>query len=127
MVDPNPKAVAEIPLVLLALHTDADVTLHGAAELDYTLPKEQIPGRGFAVQLFHVVHTRKKTDLRFVGSYNLSTLHGTTLRFAFTPPPLAVKKGEIWLVVLYGDELPSESASPAASAVPSAAPSASAT
>ena len=123
MENPDPKAVATIALVTLRLHTDADVTLAGKMTIDYTLPKEQIGGRGFAVQLYHEGTKKKKTTETFFGSYSESKLTGTTLHFEINAPALQVKKDEVWLLVLYGDELPSASASPAASS--SASPSAS--
>lgn len=124
MVNPDPKAVATIPLMTVRLHTDDDVTLAGNMMIDFTLPKEQIGGRGFAVQLFHEGNKKKKTTETFIGSYAKSNLTGQTLHFEITAPALQVKKDEVWLLVLYGDELPSASASPSAS--PSVSPKASA-
>jgi hypothetical protein len=130
MENPNPKAVSTVALVTLRLRTDADVTLAGKMIVDYTLPKEQIGGRGFAVQLYRESVKKKKTVQTFFGSYSKSHLDGTTLHFELDAPALPVKKDEVWLLVLYGDELPSASASAApsssASAGASASPSASA-
>lgn len=127
MVNPDPKAVATVALVTLRLHTDTDVTLAGKMTVDYTLPKEQLGGRGFAVQLYHEGVKKKKVTQTFFGSYSESKLTGTTLHFEINAPALAVKKDEVWLLVLYGDELPSASASPApsSSAGASASPNAS--
>ena len=74
--------------------------------VDYTLPKEQFGGRGFAVQLYHEDVKKKKTTETFFGSYAESKLAGTTLHFELDAPALQVKKDEMWLLVLYGDELP---------------------
>ena len=52
MNNPDPKAVATVALVALRLRTDADVTLAANVTADFTLPKEQLGGRGFAVQLY---------------------------------------------------------------------------
>jgi hypothetical protein len=123
MNNPDPKAVATVALVSLRLRTDADVTLTGKVLVDYTLPKEQVGGRGFAVQLYHEDVKKKKTTDTFFGSYAKSKLEGTTLHFELDSPPLQIKKDETWLLVLYGDELPSASASPKTS--PSGSPSAS--
>jgi hypothetical protein len=123
MENPDPKAVATVALVTLRLHTDADVTLAGKMTVDYTLPKEQVGGRGFAVQLYHESVKKKKTTQTFFGSYSKSHLDGTTLHFELDAPALQVKKDEVWLLVLYGDELPSASASPAPSSSASASPS----
>jgi hypothetical protein len=124
MENPDPKAVATVPLVTLRLHTDNDITLLGKMTIDYTLPKEQVGGRGFAVQLYHEGNKKKKTTETFFGSYAESKLNGTTLHFELNAPALQVKKDEVWLLVLYGDELPSKTSSPSAS--PSGSPSASA-
>ncbi|HEY5258958.1 MAG TPA: hypothetical protein VIJ12_11340 [Candidatus Baltobacteraceae bacterium] len=126
MNNPDPSAVATTPLLALRMSVDGDVTLDGAASADFTLPKEQIGGRGFAIQLFAETQgKRHKISDRYLGSYSQSTLDGTTLHFSFTPPMVTVKKGETWLFVLYGDERPSGSASPAqGSATPSGSPAA---
>lgn len=124
MHDPDPNAVATVALVAVRMTVDNDVVLQGKTTADFTLPKEQIGGRGFAVQLYHeVVEKRKRTDT-FFGSYSKSKLEGTTLHFELTVPELPIKKGETWMLVLYGDELPQSS--PSTSASSSAAPSASA-
>jgi len=132
MNDPNPKAVATVALMTLRMHTDADVVLAGKMSIDFTLPKEQIGGRGFAVQLYRETEHKKKVTDTFFGNYAKSNLEGTTLHFDLDAPALQVKKDEVWLLVLYGDELPSASTSPSASpsaspnGSPSASPSASA-
>jgi hypothetical protein len=127
MNNPDPKAVATVALIALRLHTDTDVTLAGKAIADFTLPKEQLGGRGFAAQLYHEATHKGKTSDTFIGSYANSKIDGTTLHFELPTPPLPIKKDETWLLVLYGDELPSASASPrvSPSASPSLSPSAS--
>jgi hypothetical protein len=126
MIDRDPKAVATTPLIALRVTTDADVILEGKASAEFTLPKEQVGGRGFAIQLFHETRTKKKTSFNFFGSYDKSKIKDQTLRFEFTVPKLGVKKGEAWLFVLYGDELPEKSPLPSPSASASATASASA-
>jgi hypothetical protein len=132
MVNPDPKAVATVALVALRVHTDADVTLQGTSSVQFTLPKAQIGGRGFALQLYVETHSKKKTNEQYIGSYSKSNLTGTALTFELPTPQLQIKKGETWLLLLYGDELPSASASPSpkaspsGSALPSASPSSSA-
>lgn len=113
MVSPNTKSVATTALIALRVTTNADVALNGTASADFILPQGQVGGRGFAVQLFHETTARRNrhTDT-FVGSYAKSTVSGTTLHFAITPPQVTSKRGETWLFVLYGDELPSASAPP---------------
>jgi len=92
MNDPDPKAVATVALVAVRLHTDADVTLKGRAIAEFTLPKEQIGGRGFAVQLYHEQENKHKRTDTFFGSYGKSSLNGNTLRFELDVPELPVKK-----------------------------------
>ncbi len=128
MLNPDPKAVATDALLAVRLHADADIALHGRASADFTLPKEQIGGRGFAIQLFHESLDRHKRVVEtYLGSYAKSTLKGTTLHFDLALPQITVKKNEVWLFVLYGDERPSAtsaaSPSPGASSAGSAAPS----
>ena len=120
MQNPDPKAVATVALMTVRLKTDADEILEGKAMADFTLPKEQIGGRGFAVQLFHEIVKKKQVVDTFMGSYSESKLDKNTLKFQLTMPKMQVKKGETWLLVLYGDELPSASASPKGSASPGA-------
>ncbi len=124
MVNPDPKAVATVPLVALRLTTTGDVLINGNTSARFTLPKEQVGGRGFAIQLFReaVKKKGKRTD-DFIGSYKQSKLSGNTLVFTFNAPKIQVKKDETWLVVLYGDELPSASTSPGSSASPSSSAS----
>ena len=127
MVHPDTKSAGTVALVALRLRTSVDTTLAGGARLAYTLPKAQIAGRGFAVQLFQETQRKKKSIDTFIGTYDRSTIDGTTLTFSFVTPKLLVKKGETWLLVLYGDERPTEaSPSPGASANPSPASSAAA-
>jgi len=124
MVKPDTKSAGTVALVALRLTTSADITIAGGARIEYTLPKAQIAGRGFALQLFQEVHLKKKSVDTFIGTYDSSTLKGTTLTFSFVTPKLMVKKGETWLLVLYGDELPARAApSPGASASPDASSS----
>ncbi|MEO9171288.1 MAG: hypothetical protein ABI282_04750 [Candidatus Baltobacteraceae bacterium] len=124
MVNPNPKAIATVSLVTLRLITTDDVTLSGHASVQFTLPKEQIGGRGFAIQLFHETVGRKnKRSDQFIGSYSQSKIDDNKLAFSFASPKIIVKKGETWLFVLYGDELPSASASPSPSGSPRASSS----
>lgn len=123
MINPDPKAVATVALMEVRLKTDTDEVLEGKASAEFTLPKEQIGGRGFALQLFHEYEKKKKRTDDFVGTYSQSKLKDQTLRFELTMPKIQVKKDETWLLVLYGDELPSASASPDASASPNASSS----
>jgi hypothetical protein len=129
MTTSDSKAPATQALLTLRLHTDGNVKLSGSTIAQFTLPAAQVTkGRGFAIQLFHETLKRRnsRTD-QFIGSYTSSTLSGNTLRFAFTPPSVTIKKDELWLLVLYGDAIatPAPSASPTGSSSPATnAPSA---
>ncbi len=124
MANPDPKGPPVVALVALRLTTTDNVVFQGNASARFTLPKEQITkGRGFAIQLFHeTVKKNKKPADNFVGSYKESQLLDQTLSFTFNAPKLAVKKGETWLVVLYGDRLASPSPNPSASELPAGNP-----
>ena len=104
--------------------TSQDVLLDGTAIAQFTLPKEQIGGRGFAVQLYHEQMKKKKLTETFFGSYASSKLDKDVLTFTLAVPKLEIKKHETWMLVLYGDDRPDASPSPSASA--DASPSASA-
>jgi len=121
MTNADPKAVTTTALVTLRMRTNADVEIQGNAAADFTLPKEQIGGRIYAVQLYHedVDHKKKIKDTYF-GAYSHSKLTGNVLRFEFSTPKIDIKKDETWLFVLYGAEDPSASGAPTYSPSPSA-------
>lgn len=126
MVNPATHAVATTALIALRVTTSADLLLAGTADADFILPQDQIGGRSFAVQLFREtaeLHGRRRDT--FVGSYSKSTLDANAVRFTIVPPHVTIKRGETWLFVLYADERPSSTASPAPSPSPSPSPSAS--
>ncbi|MGZ3517043.1 MAG: hypothetical protein ACXVAM_07685 [Vulcanimicrobiaceae bacterium] len=118
-------SLATVPLMDVTMTPSDDFVVNGNVVVQFTLPQEQITNRGFAVQLFEVQTHRKKHDYRAVYTFNKSTRQGTILSFAFTPPKLTVPKGSTYMFVLYGDDHPSATSTPASSASPSAAPSAS--
>ena len=115
---------------------DTDAILLGKAFADFTLPKEQMTGsRMYAVQLFHENVSKKKVTDSYIGSYIESKVDGNTVSFGLDVPKFQIKKDEIWLIVLYGEDVPpsgspsasppaSPSGSPAALGSPSASPSA---
>ncbi|MDQ2992964.1 MAG: hypothetical protein M3R30_09135 [Candidatus Eremiobacteraeota bacterium] len=129
MNDPDPKALATTALVTLRMKADATVVLDGTAIADFTLPKEQIGGRSYAVQLYQEIKKGKGTTDHYVGTFSDSTIDANTIRFVFTPPRIEIKKDEVWLFVLYSAETPSTSpapspgGSPTASGSPSPTPS----
>lgn len=115
-------------LIALRVTTDADAIVEGHARAEFTLPKDEIGNRGFAVQLYRESKTKHRHMFSYVGSYDKSKVDGQTLRFEFVVPKVQIKKGETWVFVLYGDDrTASPSPSPSASDVPSASPSPTAT
>lgn len=114
-----------VPLMMVHITPNADFALNGAAQAQFTLPKEQLGGRGFAVQLFRTKTSKKHTDYMPIWTFDKSNLKDDTLTFDFTPPKMTIPKGTTYVLVLYGDDKSKVSPSPSASA--SASPAASAT
>ncbi len=117
-----------VPLIMVHITPTGDFALDGPAVAQFTLPKEQIGERGFAVQLFQATTHKKRTDYKPIWTFDKSNLKDTTLTFEFTPPKMTITKGTTYVMVLYGDDKskvsPSPSGSPLGSAIPSATPSA---
>ncbi len=125
-----PKDVVKVnALMAVTITTSADFALDGLAIATFTLPKEQIPNRGFALQLFLQRMQGKTKTYAPVLSLDKSSLQKNTLIFGFTPPKMTVTKGNTYVLVLYGDDIttasptpaaptPTSSASPASSATP---------
>lgn len=124
MTSPNPAATSTLALFDVRLHTDADAILLGNAYADFTLPKDQIAGHMFAVQLYREFTSKNKLHDDYIGSYIESKVEGSTVSFSLNVPKFQIKKDEVWLIVLYAETVPS--ASPSASGAPTASPSASA-
>jgi hypothetical protein len=123
-----PNTLDVVPLMLVRITPNSDFALSGAAEATFTLPKEQLGQRGFAVQLFHQTGTKKRTGYTPIWTFDKSSLKDDTLTFAFTPPKMTIAKGTTYVLVLYGDDKSktpasaSPSPSPSASAAPVASP-----
>lgn len=117
------------PMMMVTLNTNADFPLDGWVEANFTLPKDQVDNRGFAVQLFSQATKKGKAVYTPIWTFDKSTLDGTMLTFSFKPPKMKIAKNSTYVLVLYGDQQskasPGPSASPAASASASPAPSAS--
>ncbi len=120
MVNQKPGALPTTALFLARMVMSDDFNLNGWATATFTLPKEQIGGRGFALQLFRETGNHHKTVDTPIANFNQSTIKGDTLTFQFAEPATTVKKHETWVIVLYGDDIP---ASPVPSGSPSASPS----
>lgn len=119
-----------VALMIVQIDTNGDFPLNGWADAQFTLPKSQIEGRGFAVQLFQVIKHRKSVSYKPIWTFDRSTLDGTTLNFSFAPPKMKIAKGSAYTLVLYGDDKSTASAQPSsgpdaqATGMPSAAASA---
>jgi hypothetical protein len=139
MTNPDPRALHVTPLVALRLQSDTDFALDGWAAVQYVLPRQQLPSRGFAIQLYNEGVVRGKRTDQFLATYDRYDANDQTIRFLFPTPKITVKRGQIWLLALYGLTYPPHStptpspspastaqASPAAGAAspsPSASPS----
>ena len=116
MVITTKNALPTTALMRISLVPSDDFILDGPASAVFTLPKDQLANRGFAIQLFEdSVNKKGKHDFRPLFTLAKSTLQKQQLTFNFTPPKLTLPKHHHYLIVLYGDERTS-TASPAASA-----------
>jgi hypothetical protein len=125
MTSPNPAATSTLALFDVRLHTDTDAILLGNAYADFILPKDQLTGRMFAVQLYREYTSKNKLHDDYIGSYIESKIDGSTVSFTLSVPKFQIKKDEVWLIVLYGENMPSESPSASPSVSPSASTSSS--
>lgn len=127
MVHTPANSLDVVPLLMVHITPNGDFALDGPAVAQFTIPKEQLAGRGFAVQLFQATTHRKRTDYKPIWTFDKSSLKEDTLTFEFTPPKMTIAKGATYVMVLYGDDKskvsPSPSSSPSGSAMPSPTPS----
>ncbi|HET9096310.1 MAG TPA: hypothetical protein VFN37_06585 [Candidatus Baltobacteraceae bacterium] len=107
-----------VALMMVQLTTNADFNLDGWANAQFTLPKADVDGRGFALQLFQVNKHKKSVNYRPIWTFDKSTLNDTTLTFSFKTPKTTIGKGSTYMLVLYGDD----KSTAAPSALPSGAP-----
>lgn len=132
MTNPDRRALHVTPLVAIRLQSDSDFVLNGNATVDYTLPRQQFAGRAFAIQLYSEAAVRGKRTDQYLATYTKATTNDTAVQFAFTTPKITVKRGQIWLLAMYGLQYPpgttpTPSPAPGTSASPSPSPSASPT
>lgn len=128
MTNPDPRALRITPLVAIRLQSDTDFALNGNAAVTYTIPRVQMAGRSFAIQLYNEAALRGKRTDQFLATYTKSVVGDTTVQFTFPTPKVTVKRGQIWLLALYGMQFPpgtTPTPSPTPSASGSAGPSAS--
>jgi hypothetical protein len=126
MTNPDPRALRVTPLVAIRLQSDTDFSLNGNAAVSYSLPRQQVSGRSFAIQLYSEAALRGKRTDQILATYTKSTVADTGVQFTFATPKVTVKRGQIWLLALYGMQFPpgtTPTPSPNPSAPASAGPS----
>lgn len=124
MVHTPANTLDTVALMMVQLSTNADLNLEGWANAQFTLPKPQVDGRGFALQLFRVNKKKKGVEYKPIWTFDKSVLNDTTLTFSFKPPKMTIGKGSTYMLVLYGDDkstLPSGAPSGSPSPLPSGA------
>jgi hypothetical protein len=128
MTNPNPMFMRVTPLVAIRLQSNTDVQLNGTASVLYTLPPAQVLGRVFTLQLYNETYLRGKRTDQLIANYGkYTTPQNAQVQFAFALPKITVRHNAIWLLAMYGAQLPpgstpTPSPSPAASASPSTSP-----
>jgi hypothetical protein len=120
LTNPDRRAMGITPLMAIRLQSDSNFNLDGLASLQYVLPRQQLPNRGFWVQLYNEGVLRGKRTDQFLASYNKYVSNEQIVQFNFPTPKITVKRGQIWLLALYGLTYP-----PNATATPSPTPAAS--
>lgn len=123
MVRAPKNALHIMALMQVGLTPSADFHLDGNASVQFTLPKEQIDGRAFALQLFAEKTVKHKHMYSAIWTFVKSERRHNTLSFAFRPPKMTVDKGTTYILVLYASDVPS-TPSPSPSASPSPTPTA---
>jgi xyloglucan-specific exo-beta-1,4-glucanase len=128
MSNPNPLFMHVTPLVAIRLQSNTDFQLNGAASVQYTLPSTQFSGRVFALQLYNESVVRGKRTEQLLASYpKFTTPQSQTVGFSFSVPKVTVRHTQIWLLAMYGAQLPpgttpTPSPSPSPSGSPSSSP-----
>jgi hypothetical protein len=128
MNNPNPLFMHVTPVVAIRLQSNMDFMLNGGASTQYTLPPIQYSGRVFALQLFNETVLRGKRMDQLIASYQkFTTPTSNTVQFTFNVPKVTVRHTQIWLLALYGAQVPpgttpTPSPTPSPSASPSSSP-----
>ncbi|MGB6521450.1 MAG: hypothetical protein WBE83_06740 [Candidatus Cybelea sp.] len=119
MTNPNPAFMHVTPLMAIRLQSNSDFVLNGGSQVQYTLPSLQYGGRVFAVQLYNETYLRGKRTDQLIGNYaKFTTPTSNTVQFTFTVPKITVRHSQIWLLAMYGAQLP-----PGSTPTPSPSPS----
>jgi hypothetical protein len=122
MTNPNPLFERITPLVAIRLQSTMDFVLNGGSTVQYTLPPVQYAGRVFALQLYNETSLRGKRTDQFIASYQtFTTPQSNTVQFQFNLPKVTVRHTQVWLLAMYGAQLP-----PGTTPTPSPTPSSSA-
>lgn len=128
MINPNPLFMHVTPLVAVRLQSNMDFVLNGGATMQYTLPNVQYAGRVFGLQLYNETYLRGKRTDQIIGNYTKwSSPSNQAVQFTFTVPKVTVRHSQIWLLALYGAQLPPNSTptpspTPASTASPTSSP-----
>ncbi len=129
MTNPNPLFMHVTPLVAIRLQSNMDFVLNGNATVQYALPQVQYSGRVFALQLYNESYLRGKRVDQLIATYGKwNSPQSNTVGFSFTTPKVTVRHTQIWLLAMYGAQLPpgsTPSPSPTPSSPTSPSPSAS--
>jgi hypothetical protein len=131
MANPNPFFMHITPLVAIRLQSNMDFALNGGATVQYTLPAMQFNGRVFALQLYNETTLRGKRIDQILGTYQKFTTPQTNMvQFQFSVPKVTVRHNQIWLLAMYGAQVPpgttpTPSPTPSPTQSPAASPSAS--
>jgi hypothetical protein len=121
MTNPNPIYEHITPLVAIRLQSSMGFALDGGSTVQYTLPAMQYTGRVFALQLYSETSMRgKRTDQFILGSNytNYTTPTTNAVQFTFAVPKVQVRPSQVWLLALYGAQIP-----PGTTPTPSPTPS----
>jgi hypothetical protein len=128
MTNPNPMFMHITPLVGIRLQSNLDFILNGQALVQYTLPQVQYTGRVFTLQLYNESSLRGKRTDQLIATYSkFTTPSANQVQFQFTTPKVTVRHTQIWLLAMYGAQLPPGSTpTPSPTPAPSGSPSPSA-
>jgi hypothetical protein len=99
--------------------------LNGQATVQYTLPQVQYTGRVFTLQLYNESSLRGKRIDQLIATYSkFTTPSSNEVQFQFTTPRVTVRHTQIWLLAMYGSQLPPGSTpTPSPTPAPSTSPS----
>jgi hypothetical protein len=130
MTNPNPIFMHVTPLVAIRLQSNMAFQLNGGTSVQYTLPAMQYTGRVFALQLYNETTLRgKRIDQFLVGSSytKYQTPQTNVVQFTFNVPKVQVRPQQVWLLAMYGAQIPpgttpTPSPTPSPTASPSSSP-----